>query len=123
MPVVNLTLDLGRHEQVWGVGRATRGGILDGRSVHVVAATVMFGAIAAVSPLVFFSFGLACSVAVTVVIGGSPLGKAFIASNMSSLARPAPITGFGVAFARRTTARTNHCCISYNSGGSGGGRL
>lgn len=56
MPVVNLTLDLGRHEQVWGVGRATRGGILDGRSVHVVAATVMFGAIAAVSPLVFFFF-------------------------------------------------------------------
>lgn len=49
MPVVNLTLDLGRHEQVWAVGRATRGGILDGRSVHIVAATVMLGAVAAVS--------------------------------------------------------------------------
>lgn len=54
--------------------------------------------------------------------GSLPLGKALIASDMSSLARPAPVPGFGVALTRRTTSRTDHCCFggSVVCGGVGG---
>ena len=57
MPVFDLALDLRRHEQVRGVGRVGKGGqagragrgraVLDRHGLHVVAATVVFGAIAA----------------------------------------------------------------------------
>lgn len=55
MPTLDLTLDLRRHEEVWGSVRLGRT-VLHGCFVHVVAATVVLGAIATVPS----QYGLTC---------------------------------------------------------------
>lgn len=92
MPILDLALDLRRHEEVWGSARLGRT-VLHGCFVHVVAAATVLGAIAAVSS----QYGLTC------VLADIPLREALVASDMSSFAGPAAVAGLGVAFARRAT--------------------
>ena len=95
----------------------TLGTLVRRRTVHVVASTVVFGAVPAALPLAIRPLHDATATETV------PLWKEFITTNVSSLARFAALSGLGMTFTRWSSTWTRHSLIRVLMIGEKGLRL